>query len=159
MSKSINLRKATPGDREAIGKLWLELMESHRAWDSRFRQLKSDALDIWLLHLDECLADENQIVLVAESEDELIGLAMGRQDEDPPVFSTPPHGFITTFIVASQSRRRGVGKLLFEELAKEFHARGLYDLRLSVAATNPVSNAFWRRMGFEAYSCNMRREG
>ena len=154
---TIRIRKAIPDDREAIGRLWLELMRDHREWDPRFLYMKPDALDIWLQHLDECMADENQFVLVAEGDGELIGLAMGRPGEDPPVFSTPPHGFVTTFVVASKSRRSGVGKLLFGELAKEFNERGIHDLRLSVAATNPASNAFWRRMGFEAYSCNMRR--
>ncbi len=152
----IRIRKAEPDDREAIGHLWLELMRDHRDWDPRFLYIKPDALDIWLQHLDECIADENQFVLVAEEDSKLIGLAMGRPGEDPPVFSTPPHGFVTNFVIASKSRRRGVGKLLFEALVKEFHKRGLADIRLSAAPANPASNEFWRRMGFEAYSCNMR---
>jgi ribosomal protein S18 acetylase RimI-like enzyme len=47
---------------------------------------------------------------------------------------------------------------LFGALLEEFHKRGLAEIRLSVTAANPASNAFWTRMGFEAYSVGMRRE-
>lgn len=157
MGEQVTVRKATGADREGIGRLWLEMMEFHRDYDPRFFQLKPDALEIWLRHLDECLIDEEQIVLVAEAEDELVGFAMGRPNEDPPPFRTPPHGFVTNFLVSESWRRKGLGRRLFEALAAELHARNLREIRLSVAALNPSSNAFWRRMGFEPYLVHMRR--
>jgi ribosomal protein S18 acetylase RimI-like enzyme len=96
-------------------------------------------------------------VLVAEADRELVGFAMGRSNEDPPPFATPPHGFVTNFLVSGPWRRKGLGRRLFEALAAELHARDLREIRLSVAALNPASTAFWRRMGFEPYMVQMRK--
>ena len=157
MSDTVTIRKATPTDRDAIGRLWLEMMGFHAQCDPRFFRLKPDALEIWLRHLDDCLVDKNQFIFVAQAGAELVGLAIGRSSEDPPPFASPPHGFVTNFAVASAWRRRGVGKRLSEALLSEFRRRGLTDLRLSVSALNPASNAFWREMGFEPYMVTMRR--
>lgn len=157
MNDTIGIRRAAADDREAIARLWQEMMEFHREYDPRFFRMKPEALDIWLKHFDECLADQNQFVLVAEADGELAGLAMGRRGEDPPVFASPPHGFVTNFAVTKPWRRKGSGQRLFGALLEEFRKRGFGEMRLSVSALNPASNAFWRRMGFEAYSVSMRR--
>ncbi len=151
------MRKATVADRAAIGKLWLEMMEFHAQCDPRFFRMKPDALDIWLRHLDDCLASEGEFVFVADAGHELAGFAMGRPGEDPPPFASSPHAFVTNFAVTSTWRRRGIGRLLFEALLAEFGRHGLSDIRLSVSALNPASQPFWREMGFEPYMVTMRR--
>jgi len=157
MGEQVTVRRATAADRQSVGRLWLEMMEFHRECDPHFFQLKPDALEIWLRHLDECLIDEEQIVLVAQAEDELVGFAMGRPNEDPPPFATAPHGFVTNLSVSERWRGKGVGRQLYAALARELQARGLQEIRLSASALNPVSNAFWRRLGFEPYVVQMRK--
>jgi ribosomal protein S18 acetylase RimI-like enzyme len=157
MSGEAKMRRATPADRDGIGRLWQEMMEFHRECDPRFFQMKPEALEVWLKHFDECLADQNQFVLAAEANGELVGFTMGRSSDDPPVFDRPAHGFVTNFAVTEPWRRKGVGQRLFGALLEEFRKRGFGELRLSVSALNPASNGFWRRMGFEAYSVSMRR--
>ena len=157
MSEGFVVRRARAEDREQIGELWQEMMEFHAACDPRFFQLRPEAREIWLRHFDESVGDGKHDILVAEAAGELVGLAMGREGEDPPVFSTPPHGFVVNFVVAEGWRRKGVGERLCGALLEGFEKRGLREARLSVAALNPASNAFWRKMGFEAYSVSMRR--
>jgi ribosomal protein S18 acetylase RimI-like enzyme len=158
MSDTVTIRRAARTDRDAIGRLWLEMLEFHTQHDPRFFRLKPDASEIGLRYLDDCLVDENQFIVVAEAGGGLVGFAMGRSNEDPPPFAAPPHGFVTNFAVTSAWRRRGLGKQLFEALVAEFHGHGLADIRLSVSAHNPASNRFWRRMGFEPYMVTMRRK-
>ncbi len=158
VNDQVEVRPAMAADREAVGRLWQEMMEFHRECDPRFFRLKPEALDIWIEHLDECLLDTRQFVLVAEASGELVGFAMGRPNEDPPVFESPPHGFVTNFAVTEAWRGKGVGRRLFEAAVEEFRKRGFAEVRLSMAALNPVSDAFWRKLGFEPYQVYMRRE-
>jgi ribosomal protein S18 acetylase RimI-like enzyme len=157
MNDDLRVRDATLEDRGAIGRLWREMMEFHADHDPRFFHLKPDALDIWLEHLDECMSDEENAILVAEAGGELVGFAMGRPGEDPPPFASPRHGFVTNFAVTAAWRRRGVGRRLVAALAEAFRAQGITEMRLTVAAGNPASNAFWREMGFEPWMVSMRR--
>lgn len=158
MSDDARIRETTLDDRAAIGALWQELMAFHEPYDGRFRHMKPDALDTWLQHLDECMADDDHIILVADMGGELVGFAMARPGEDPPVFDVPPHVFVTNFLVAARWRRRGLGQRLFEAIAERARERGFGEVRLSVAAENPISNAFWREMGFEPHAVHMRKE-
>jgi ribosomal protein S18 acetylase RimI-like enzyme len=155
----ITIRKAALADRLAIGELWWEMMVFHRECDARAFRLKpkAEAIRIWLEHLAECMEDEKQIVLVADAGSELVGFGMGRPGEDPPCFDLPAHGFITNFFISERVRRRGIGRRLYEALAEHFRGLGVEEIRLGVAAWNPLSNAFWREMGFEAAMVQMRR--
>jgi GNAT superfamily N-acetyltransferase len=155
MSDGVRVRAATTGDREAAGRLWMEMIAFHREFDSRFSHLKPDAVQIWLRYFDDCLAGD-QVVLVAETGGEVVGLAVGRVSEDAPFFEAAPHCFIATFVVAAESRRRGVGRELFEGVVEACRRRGVAEVRLGVVAGNPVSNAFWRELGFEPYQVSMR---
>jgi len=155
----ITIRKAVPADRAAIGELWWEMMVFHRECDARAFRLKpkAEAIRIWLEHLAECMEDEKQIVLVADAGSGLGGFGMGRLGEDPPCFDLPVHGFVTNFFVSERLRHRGIGRQLYQALAEHFRGLGVEEIRLGVAARNPVSNAFWREMGFEAATVTMVR--
>jgi ribosomal protein S18 acetylase RimI-like enzyme len=158
MSGDPDIREATLDDRAAIGALWQELMEFHKPYDMRFRHMKPDALDTWLEHVDECMANDEHIILVAEAGGELVAFAMARPGEDPPVFDVPLHIYVTNFFVTAEWRRRGVGQRLFEAIAERARERAFGEVRLSVAADNPISNAFWREMGFEPHAVHLRKE-
>ncbi|HUU53810.1 MAG TPA: GNAT family N-acetyltransferase [Armatimonadota bacterium] len=157
MSDDLRVREATLDDRAAIGALWRELMDFHKPYDRRFRHMKPNALDVWLEHLDECMTNDDHIILVAEAGSELVAFAMARPGEDPPVFDVPPHVFVTNFSVTAEWRRRGLGQRLFEGIAERAGKRGFGEVRLSVAAENPFSNAFWRQMGFEPHAVHLRK--
>jgi ribosomal protein S18 acetylase RimI-like enzyme len=157
MSQDITIRRATPADRAAIGRLWQELMAFHHQLDPEAFELREDALDIWLPWLDEWLADPDRIVLVADTGRALVGYTMGRPEEGPPVFKRHRHGAIWDTCVTQALRRRGVGRKLVAALVDWFRERGLAEAHVSAAARNPVSNAFWRAAGFRPHMIQMRR--
>jgi ribosomal protein S18 acetylase RimI-like enzyme len=158
MTEEVRIRTAAPEDRAAIGRLWQELMAFHREYDMRFCHMKPDALDTWLEHLNECMANDDHIILVAEAGADLVAYAMARPGEDPPVFDVPPHAYVTSFLVTAKWRRRGVGQRLLDAVSERARERGLGEVRLSAAADNPVSKAFWREMGFVPHAVHLRKE-
>jgi len=157
MSNDLRIRQASPADRAAIGRLWQELMDFHLRLRPKRFALADDALETWLRYLDECLADEDRLVLVAEAGTELVGYVIGALATRPPIFKELRQGAIHDMCVAESWRRRSVGRRLCESMLAWFRERDLDTSEVSVAAVNPVSQAFWRAMGFEPEITRMIR--
>ena len=96
--------------------------------------------------------------VVAVEHGELLGAAWLR------VFSSaePGHGFVSeavpelTIAVASEARRRGVGRALLRSLLERARASGHESLSLSVERDNEVAVRLYERAGFEAVSGDER---
>ncbi len=157
MTGPVRVRTATPADRAAIGRLWQELMDFHTHLDPEVFDLRDDALAIWLDWLDEWLADLDRVVLVADAGSEVVGYIMGKPEEGPPVYKRRQYGAVHDTCVTQTWRRRGVGQALVVALLEWFRARGLVEAQVGAAARNPVSNPFWRAMGFNPHMVQMRR--
>jgi len=158
MSDAVQIRRATPADRAAIGRLWQEMMAYHCTLDPEVFALAEDALSCWLEWLDTILPEENRVVLVAEVDGKPVGYVHGTVGETPPVYAQRKHGAIVEISVTASWRRRGVGGQLVGALFDWFRQRGLAEVRLGRSAHNPLATAFWREMGFEPHMVQMRRE-
>lgn len=147
---NITVRRARPGDIEPLLDLWQEMMAYHARLDGRFvpaadgRQAFRPTVEAWM-------ADEMWRVLVAVADGKVVGYTIGRIAENPPILEMQRYGWITDICVARQWRRAGVGRRLFAALRSWFRRRNLTVVQLHVAAANPVSQAFWRAMGFADY--------
>ena len=157
MSNDFRIRQASPTDRAAIGRLWQELMDFHSGLDPDAFLLAPGALDAQLRFLDERMADEDSMVLVADTGQTLVGFIVGRLEEGPPVYQHRQHGAIWDTCVTQSWRRRGVGRKLVADLLDWFRQRGLRDVDVGAAACNPLSNAFWHALGFRPHMIRMRR--
>lgn len=60
----------------------------------------------------------------------------------------PPQAELETIAVNPGSRRRGLGRLLFDALAGELQAAGISELILEVRASNQPALDFYRTLGF-----------
>lgn len=146
----IIIRRATLEDLEAVLDLWQEMMDYHARLDRRF-QPAEDGRDHFREVVQEWMVDDTWHVLVAEVGGEVIGYVIGRVAENPPVFDMRYFGYVTDICVAADWRRMGVGRRLFLALCDWFRRRGLTVIQLNAAAFNPVSQAFWREMGFRDF--------
>jgi ribosomal protein S18 acetylase RimI-like enzyme len=148
--EEIHIRRATPEDLEAVLDLWQEMMDHHARLDRRFQQV-ADSRDHFRVTLREWMADDAQRVLVAVDDGEIVGYTIGRIAENPPMFELRFLGHVSDICVARERRRQGIGRKLFAALLNWFRRQGLPVVQLSVATANPVSQAFWREMGFQDY--------
>lgn len=149
MSDNLRIREATRDDRDPTGRLWQELMDFHIRLSPKRYALADGALETWLTYFDACRADEDRLVLVAEAGTELVGYAICALATRPPIFKELRQGAIHDMCVAESWRRRGVGRRLCQSVLDWFRERDLDTSEVSVSAVNPVSQAFWRDMGFE----------
>ncbi|MHB9024557.1 MAG: GNAT family N-acetyltransferase [Armatimonadota bacterium] len=150
----VTVRPATRKDLDAIGNLWIELMSFHAALDPRFR-IPSHGREKYMRHTQEGLADRHYRVLVAEDNGRVIGYISGYIALNPPIFPTPRYGFIADLCVTAHSRRRGVGRSLVTALRHWFQVNDMEHVQLNVAHCNPVSQAFWRKVGCSDYLDHM----
>lgn len=151
------MRRAMPADRDAIGRLWQELMEFHAHLDPGGFTPRPDALPVWLEWLDKLLAAGDAAVFVAEVEGQPVGYIIGGTAEKPPVYPDRRYGVVHDTCVTADWRRRGVGQWLFKALLEWFREQGLSEVRVGAAAANQVSNVFWQAMGFRPHVISMRR--
>lgn len=156
MTEEVRIRRATGDDREAVGQLWLELMTHHAGLDPDAFSLADDALAQWHEIFEARMADENSLLLVAEAEGQVVGFIKGSVREEYPVLAGGSYGYLGETSVTARYQRQGVGRRLYEALAAWFRERGISEVRLQVSSYNPVSDAFWRAMGFSPYLMHMR---
>ncbi len=145
-----HVRRATPGDLEAVLDLWQEMMDYHARLDQRF-QPAADGRSHFRAIVQEWMADDTWRVLVAVAGGEIAGYTIGHVAENPPVLAMRQFGYITDICVAPDCRRIGVGRKLFTAMRDWFRHRGLTAVQLNAAAFNPISQAFWRKMGFQDF--------
>ena len=156
MTEEVRIRRAAMEDREAVGQLWLELMTHHAGLDPEAFRLADDALAQWYEIFEGRLVNENSLLLVAEAGGQVVGFIKGSIGEDGPVLVRRPYGYVGEISVTARYQRHGVGKRLYEALVARFRERGFAEIRLQISAHNPVSDAFWRAMGFSPYLLHMR---
>ncbi|HEX2948880.1 MAG TPA: GNAT family N-acetyltransferase [Armatimonadota bacterium] len=150
----IIVRQATRKDLESIGDLWVELMSFHSRLDQRFG-IPPQGRSNYIRHTYQAIRDHNYAVLVAENQDQILGYVIGYIAQNPPIFPQPQYGFIADICVTHHARRQGVGESLVKTLRDWFRMRGMDSVQLNVAHHNPVSQAFWRKMGCTDYIDHM----
>ncbi len=144
------VREARSCDTEAVIRLWREMMDFHAPIDRRltvgsnWRSEVSRATRGWL-------RDSDTSLLVAEAGKRVIGFVVGSVVEVVLGLEPSVRGHVAHLCVTSEWRRRGVGRLLFSSLRDWFLRRGMASIHAHVSHFSPVSQRFWRGMGFEEY--------
>ena len=94
----------------------------------------------WLLRSSKTLC------ILAEDDGDLAGFAVAQES----VIHKSRGGHIVTIDVAPAFRRRGVGRLLMEQIEERMKATGAGWLQLEVAVSNSIASEFYGGLGFAA---------
>lgn len=148
------IRTATRHDVEAIADLWVELMTLHAQLDARFG-VPENGRSHYMRHVYTILRDDTYHVLVAEEAGSVVGYLLAYVAQNPPIFTMPRFGFIADLCVTASCRRRGVGAQLVAVVRDWFRQHHLTSIQLNVAHHNPISQAFWRKIGCSDYLDHM----
>ena len=169
----ITIRRATLEDGPTISRLLEQLAETIEDWPFSPAWVET--------HLGPMLEDEDHVLLVAEAQEQPIGLLTLHLRRT--LLHPAPVALIDELVVdrawrsdkqsrgsrleagASSSERdrlsRGVGRRLVEEAIQVARARGACELEVSTEKTNRAAQAFYRRLGFshEAVLMELELEG
>lgn len=100
--------------------------------------------------MSEVYKFEGKIFLAIEDE-QAIGLIVGlinNEEENTYDFSAPKRGRVTELIVSKESRSKGVGKQLLNEMEKYFKKVGCLGILIDVFAYNTDAQKFYYKNGY-----------
>src|SRR5262245_55303984 len=121
------VRAARVADRPVLVDLWREVDDLHSRILPRFFRRGAEARRPE--EIERILAARDEALLVAES-DRVVGLVHVLLYDTPPVAQLTPgrRAHVDTLVVASQVRRRGIGRRLMDEAASWARARGAVEI-------------------------------
>ena len=141
------LRKAQPGDASALGHIQVT------SWRSAFRNIASDKyLDHHVSEENqvngwkEILADPEQVVIVAEMDNQVVGYAWAHAENDPAIEWDAE---IISMHILPEHKRQGLGKKLFRAVALQLGEQGCASVYLWVLEDNHPARKFYEALGGE----------
>ncbi len=146
----VTIRKAVADDLHAIGELWKEFMDFHKAGDSHFTR-SADGHERFKEFITQHISSESACVWVAEKDGKVVGYCLAMLAKRPPVFGSLDYGAVFDLAVSGAYRRSGIGERLYLAAQTWFADHGIHRIEVAVALSNEVSRAFWKKMGFSPY--------
>ena len=130
----MNVRAATPADRDAIHGLYRDFYAEWPRPDYARAVAEEE-----LAKVDEVL--ETGIAAIAEEGEKAVGFALGWRKRGT-------EGFVSDLYVRPAARRRGVARRLMSLVVDGLREAGATHVSLFVDADNPDARAMYRRWGF-----------
>ena len=146
MSEGVTIRRAGPGDAEAIARVRIEGWQ--RSYKGLVPQRSLDAMNVpaslplWQRVLEA--SGDVASVYVAERESGIVGFAAGNRLEEPK------HGFdaeLTAIYLAPDVQRHGLGRRLVGTIAAERATHGASGMIVWVLAGHQAARAFYEALG------------
>ena len=141
----MKVRQATLEDVPALVALFQELDRMQSDW--RVFTPRPGFYDEVGLKYREAMRTENAVVMVAEDEGEIVGMAYG-EVRIPSRFSDERALELSGVVVRTGYRGRGVGRALVQEAARFAGELGVEWVELKTFAPNQGAMAFWEGLGF-----------
>jgi ribosomal protein S18 acetylase RimI-like enzyme len=141
----VKVRQATPDDVPSLVALFQELDRMQSDW--RVFTPRPGFYDEVGDKYRESIEKENAVVLVAEDDAEVVGMAYG-EVRVPSRFSDERALELSGVVVRSGFRGRGVGRELVHEAARFAQERDVEWVELKTFAPNQGAMEFWETLGF-----------
>ncbi len=156
---AVTIRKATPADLPALGRLGALLVRLHHDLDPRrFIPPTPGTEKGYANFLATQLAEPDRIVLVAADGADVLGYAYGGLEGMDWMALRGPAGALYDIVVDPAQRQHGVGRKLLDAMLDELRARGAERVVLSTAEGNTAAQRLFAAAGFRRTMIEMTRE-
>lgn len=142
---NISIRKAESKDAPALGRIQV------MSWRSAFRNIASDAYLDNMVNEEhqaedwkEILADAEQVIFVAEKENQLVGYAWAHKEDNQEI---PWDAELISMHILPEYKRQGLGRRLFAATAKQLKQKDCKSICLWVLEDNSPSRRFYEALG------------
>lgn len=147
----MNIRKAKIGDYEQIMELYQQLYDAEKIFDSNldneYKMLESNKQ---IKKIKKRIKSRNNIFLVAEKDEEIIGLIDGYLiDSD---CYKEKVGYLNHLCVDRKYRRKGVALALIEMFKKYMKKIDVSYIKLNAFSDNLSAVNLYKKLGFKEYS-------
>lgn len=156
---NIVIRRATPADVEAVGRLGALLLRVHYDFDRlRFMRPGESAAEGYAWFLGTQLDEPDSLVLVADRAQEVIGYLYAGIEPRNWKELREEAGFIHDVLVTDEHRGAGVAEALMREAFAWMRERGVPRVLLWTAASNARARRLFERLGFRPTMTEMTME-
>ncbi|MEM5869578.1 MAG: GNAT family N-acetyltransferase [Candidatus Aenigmatarchaeota archaeon] len=155
--QGIGIKEAKKDDFEALLKLWKKATDYHHKLDKK-RFLSGEERENFLKkRLKEFLAKKrrNRKILLAVKKEKPIGLFIASIRKSPNYLRERKIGEIEVAFIEEKFRRKGIGKMLFEELVKWFKKRKINLIEVLVDSRNEIGISAYKKYGFKEVAKRM----
>jgi ribosomal protein S18 acetylase RimI-like enzyme len=143
----VRIRDHDPKLLEGLDRLHRAFFEGAAAEPERFMDFVSGRL-----------GDEAMLLILAVAGDVPIGYGLAFDVAEHPFMPEWQHaGYITQLYVSPGQRRRGIGRLLVDQIMAWLASRDVAEVLLNVVPGEAVAERFWREQGFLPCRIRMRR--
>lgn len=142
----MEIRPAESSDLESASQLWFERINLLQQTDGHFK-LRPDAVEDWRTEASGWIADDQVRFLVAENDEELIGLIAVRVMDGMPGLYPKRKAVLLDMAVDLHATHRGLSEQLLDQAKRWLSAKNVTQLEIDVPARYPVETAFWRAQG------------
>jgi len=141
----VKVRRATAADVPRLVGFFAELDRMQREW--RVFTPRPGFYDEVGAKYREAIAREDQLVVVAQEDDEVVGMAYA-EARTPSRFSDERSLELSGVVVRSDFRGQGVGRALVADAARFATERGIPWVELKTFSPNQGAMEFWESLGF-----------
>ena len=113
---------------------------------------------IYYYNIEELITAENVNLLVAVSNNEIIGSGYVRIEKSSEYHKNKKNGYVGFIYVKPEFRGKKISTIILESLKYWAKKRGLNELRLDVYHNNTSAIKSYERFGFNKSMINMRME-
>ena len=153
---TIAIRKATEEDlQEVVALQQLFIKEQAQLHDPIFCELTPHAKEEWLIWAKRRLNDDNFLLLVASSDEKLVGYASGWIEKRSPIYALREVGYLSNMYIIPDFRGKGVGSQLNKHIIQWFKEKGMHFVELTTQTGSAAVDA-WKAMGYKEVVKRMR---
>jgi ribosomal protein S18 acetylase RimI-like enzyme len=159
MATAVTVRRAAPADMSAVGQLGALLVRLHHEFDAaRFIAASAGTAKGYGAYLGTQLQEANVVILVAESDGDVIGYTYAGVEGWDYMALRGPAGVLYDIVVDPARRGQGVGRQLLEATLAMLAERGAPRVVLSTAEQNEPAQRLFASAGFRRTMIEMTRE-
>jgi GNAT superfamily N-acetyltransferase len=140
------VRLASSEELDRLEGLWGALYEHQLAHGMRIA-LPEGAFQAWLRAIRPSLG-RFALVVIAESNQGLVGFVAGRIRMLPPQFGLDQVGFVGEVFVSDPWRSKGLGGRMLAKALEWYRENGVTRVELQVVSGNPDALRFYERLGW-----------
>ena len=153
------MRKATPSDMPAVGRLGAMLVRAHHEFDpQRFMAASRHTAQGYASFLGTQLEEPDVTVMVAEQQGEVIGYVYAAVEPRDWMSLRDSAGVIHDVIVDPAHREGGIGRQLLDAALAFLKSRGAPRVVLQTAERNEPAQRLFENAGFRRTMIEMTRE-